>query len=42
MKGLGKEEFKRSSSCVIFFGKGRRRNMSIGRWCKKGEWIGGW
>jgi hypothetical protein len=42
MKSLGKDEFRRSFSCVIFLGKGRRRRMSLGRWCKEGEWIGGW
>jgi hypothetical protein len=31
MKNLGKEEFERSSSYVIFLGKGRRRRMSLGR-----------
>jgi len=42
MKSLGKDEFGRSFSYVIFLGKGRRRRMSLGRCCKEGEWIGGW
>jgi len=42
MKSLGREEFERSSSCVIFLRKRRRRRMSLGRWWKEGKWIGGW
>jgi hypothetical protein len=25
-----------------FFGKGKRKRTSFGRWWKEGEWIGGW
>jgi hypothetical protein len=38
LKTLGGEEFV-VFSCVIFFGKGRRRMRSIGRWWKGGEWV---
>jgi hypothetical protein len=42
MNSLGKKKFEKFFSSVIFVGKGRRRRMSLGRWWKKGEWIGGW
>jgi hypothetical protein len=36
---LGGRVFGGFSSCVIFFGKGRRRMMSLNRWWKEGEWV---
>jgi hypothetical protein len=40
MKSLGEKSFWGFFSCVVFFGRRRRRMMSLNKWWKEGEWVG--
>jgi hypothetical protein len=39
-KSLGEKNFWLSFSCVIFLGKWKKGMKNLGRWWKRGEWVG--